>query len=555
MNRIQDKKKMVDTLIKGGLIFDGTGSEPFEADIGISGDRIAFINKKAKVKSQSPSVTRRGEKSEVSANRVIDAKGLAVSPGFIDTHAHSEFTLLADHRAEGKISQGITTEIDGNCGLSAAPLYGEALKQREEDLMELDIVERWTTFKGYFDILGKGIALNFVTLVGHGNLRACVAGYEDKALNNNEIKKMQALLKEAIKEGAIGLSTGLIYPPGVYSTTEELINLLRPSSFILRPSRLIYTSHMRSEGDKLLESIEEIIRIGRKAGVNIHISHMKTSGKKNWHKIDNAISLIEEARREGIRITCDRYPYTAASTDLDTILPPWVYEGGMKEELKRLKSSEFQEKIKKEILYEYPEIEYWGNVNIASVSSEKNRWMEGKSIAYIARHEDSETVDIFLKILIEEKLRVSAIFASMNEDNLKRFLSLPYVMIGTDSSARSTSGPTYKGKPHPRGFGSFPRFLGRYVRDNGLISMNEAIHKITMLPAKTFGISKRGVLKKGAFADLVVFDYRKIIDRATFDKPFLKPEGIYYVFVNGLSAVWEGELTGINAGRILKHGR
>ncbi len=546
---------MVDTLIKGGLIFDGTGSEPFEADIGISGDRIAFINKKAKVKSQSPSVTRRGEKSEVSANRVIDAKGLAVSPGFIDTHAHSEFTLLADHRAEGKISQGITTEIDGNCGLSAAPLYGEALKQREEDLMELGIVERWTTFKGYFDILGKGIALNFVTLVGHGNLRACVAGYEDKALNNNEIKKMQALLKEAIKEGAIGLSTGLIYPPGVYSTTEELINLLRPSSFILRPSRLIYTSHMRSEGDKLLESIEEIIRIGRKAGVNIHISHMKTSGKKNWHKIDNAISLIEEAQREGIKVTCDRYPYTAASTDLDAILPSWVYEGGMKEELKRLKSSEFQEKIKKEILYEYPEIEYWENVNIASVSSEKNRWMEGKSIAYIARHENSEPVDIFLKILIEEKLRVSAIFASMNEDNLKRFLSLPYVMIGTDSSARSTSGPTYKGKPHPRGFGSFPRFLGKYVRDNGLMGMNEAIYKITMLPAKTFGISKRGVLKKGAFADLVVFDYRKIIDRATFDKPFLKPEGIYYVFVNGLSAVWEGELTGINAGRVLKHGR
>ena len=546
---------MVDTLIKGGLIFDGTGSEPFEADIGISGDRIAFINKKAKVKSQSPSVTRRGEKSVVSANRVIVAKGLAVSPGFIDTHAHSEFTLLADHRAEGKISQGITTEIDGNCGLSAAPLYGEALKQREEDLRELGIAERWTTFKGYFDILGRGIALNFVTLVGHGNLRACVAGYEDKALNNNEIKKMQVLLKEAINEGAIGLSTGLIYPPGVYSDTEELINLLRPSSFILRPSRLIYTSHMRSEGDKLLESIEEIIRIGRKTGVRVHISHIKTSGKKNWHKIDNAISLIEEAQREDIKVTCDRYPYTAASTDLDTILPSWVYEGGMKEELKRLNSSEFQEKIRKEILYEYPEIEYWKNVNLASVSSEKNRWMEGKNIAYIAHHENSEPVNIFLKILIEEKLRVSAIFVSMNEDNLKRFLSLPYVMIGTDSSARSTSGPTYKGKPHPRGFGSFPRFLGKYVRDDGLMGMNEAIYKITMLPAKTFGISKRGVLKKGAFADLVVFDYRKIIDRATFDKPFLKPEGIYYVFVNGLSAVWEGELTGINAGRILKHGR
>jgi N-acyl-D-amino-acid deacylase len=312
---------------------------------------------------------------------------------------------------------------------------------------------------------------------------------------------------------------------------------------------------MRSEGDKLLESIEETIRIGKEAGIKIHISHIKTGGKKNWHKINNAISLIEEAQREGIKVTCDRYPYTAASTDLDTILPAWSYEGGSEKELKRLKSLRIKEKIKKEILYEYPEIEYWENVNIASVCSEKNRWMEGKSIVYIARHEDSKPVDIFLKILIEEKLRVSAIFSSMNEDNLRRFLSLPYVMIGTDSSARSKSGPTHKGKPHPRGFGSFPRFLGRYVRGNGLMSMNEAIHKITMLPAKTFGISKRGVLKRGAFADLVIFDHENIIDRATFGEPFLKPEGIYYVIVNGVPAIWEGEITSIKAGRILRHGR
>lgn len=525
----------VDILIKGGLIFNGTGPEPFEADIGISGDKIAFISKKSRILQK--------------AKRVIDANGLAVAPGFIDTHSHSEFTLLADRRAEGKIFQGITTEINGNCGLSAAPLYGEALKQREEDLIEFSIYKRWSTFEEYFEILRKGLAINFITLVGYGNVRACVAGFEDRGLTSANKRKVYNLLRKSIREGAVGVSTGLIYPPGIYSTTEELIEIARCCN------NLIYTSHMRSEGDNLIESIEETIRIGRESGINVHISHLKTSGKKNWHKIDDAISLIEEAQKEGIKVTCDRYPYTAASTDLDTILPSWVYEGGREEELKRLKKSELQKKIKEKILDENPEIKFWESVNIASVSSEKNRWMEGKSIAYIAYREDSEPVDTLLKILIEENLKVSAIFLSMNEDNLRRFLSLPYVMIGTDSSARSTNGPTHKGKPHPRGFGSFPKFLGRYVRNNGLMSMGEAIQKITMLPAKTFGINKRGIIKKGAFADIVVFDHEKIIDRATFDDPFLKPEGIYYVVVNGLPAIWEGSPTGINAGRILRHGR
>jgi len=557
----------VDILIKGGLIFNGTGSEPFEADIGISGDKIAFISKKSRILQK--------------AKRVIEADGLAVAPGFIDTHSHSEFTLLADPRAEGKIFQGITTEINGNCGLSAAPLYGEALKQREEDLSEFSIHERWSTFEEYFEILRKGLTLNFVTLVGHGNLRACVIGYKDKIPDDIELMRIQTLLRRAIDAGAIGLSTGLIYPPGIYSDTEELVELSKvlsqshknlslyhnnPTTSPCNPPTPplekggkggfgIYTSHMRSEGKGLIESIKEVIRIGREANIKVHISHLKTSGKKNWHKIDDAISLIEEAQKEGIKITCDRYPYTAASTDLDTILPSWVYEGGREDELERLKKSELQKKIKEEILDENPEIKFWENVNIASVSSEKNRWMEGKSLAYIAQREDSGPVDILLKILMEENLKVSAIFLSMNEDNLKRFLSLPYVMLGTDSSARCTNGTTHKGKPHPRGFGSFPKFLGRYVRNNGLMSLGKAIQKITMLPAKTFGINKRGIIKKGAFADIVVFDHEKIIDRATFDDPFLKPEGIYYVVVNGLPAIWEGSPTGINAGRILRHGR
>ncbi len=542
--------KKLDLLIKNGTVFDGTGGEPFVADIGVVGDRIAFIKKLSAISYQL---------SAVEAEKTIDARGLAVAPGFIDTHAHSEFTLLADPRAEGKLSQGITTEINGNCGLSAAPLYGEAFEHREKDLKELGIKERWSTFEEYFRILeGREIALNFVTLAGHGNIRASVIGYKDKKPTASELKKMQVLLKESINEGAAGLSTGLIYPPGIYSDTEELIELCKVLP-PLRPPLVrggwgggIYTSHMRSEGKGLIESIKEIIRIAKEANIKVHISHIKTSGKENWDKIDEAIALIEDARRKGIRITCDRYPYTASSTDLDTILPSWTYEGGAEEELRRLKSSQVLEKIKKETLQGHPDKEYWEKVSVSTVSLQKNKWMEGKTLSYISRKINKSPVDTLFKILIEEKLRVGAIFLSMSEDNLKRFLSLPHVMIGSDSSARSVSGITHSGKPHPRGFGSFPRFLGKYVRYKGLMSMSEAIYKITMLPAMTFCLEKRGVIKKGAFADIVVFNLQKIIDRATFDKPFLKPEGIYYVIVNGSPAIWESECTGAATGKILR---
>jgi len=530
----------INLLIKNGIIYDGTGKEPFEADIGIAGDRIEFINKSVKAsKGQS-----------VKAEKIIDSKGLAVAPGFIDVHTHSEFTLLADPRGEGKISQGITTEINGNCGLSAAPLYGDAFEHREKDLKELGIKERWQSFPEYFSILkGRGIALNFVTLAGHGNLRASVIGYKDRKPAASELKRMRSLLQKAIAAGAIGLSTGLIYPPGIYSNTEELINLC---SAIRNPkSAFIYTSHMRSEGRGLIESIKEIIRIGEEANIKVHISHIKTSGKENWHKIGEAISLITNAKKRGVKVTCDRYPYTASSTDLDTILPSWTYDGGAEQELKRIQDSTTREKIRQEVLQNRPGKDYWARVSVSSVASQKNKWMEGRALYYISRKINKSPVDALFKILIEEKLRVGAIFSSMNEDNLKRFLSLPYSMIGSDSSARSTSGITCEGKPHPRGFGSFPRFLGKYVRDEKLMSMSEAIYKITMLPAKTFGISERGILKKGAFADIVVFDPQKIIDRATFSKPFLLSKGIHYVVVNGAPAVWEGECTDVKTGRVL----
>jgi N-acyl-D-amino-acid deacylase len=533
-------KEEIDLLIRDGLVFDGTGSQHFEADIAVSGDRIAFIRKK----------TVEGMVKGTKPRRTVDAKGMAVTPGFIDTHAHSEFTLLADSRAEGKIYQGITTEINGNCGLSAAPLFGEASKQREEDLRDLDLREQWSTLTEYFEILGKRrIPYNFVTLAGHGNIRACVAGYEDRKLTAEERKKMKVLLMKTVREGAIGLSTGLIYPPGVYSDTEELVELAGCAN------KLIYTSHMRSEGDRLIESVDEVITIAKRAGIKAHISHIKTSGVKNWEKIDNVVRRIMEAKKENVRITCDRYPYTASSTDLDTLLPSWAYEGGAGEELVKLKTPALREKIKKQILSEHAGMKFWQNVYVSSVSSEESKWMEGESLAYVAKRRNSNPVDTLLEILVEEKLRVAAIFSSMSEDNLIRFLSLPCIMIGTDSSARSQSGITRRGKPHPRGFGSFPRFLGRYVRDKALLDISGAIHKITMLPARTFGIHNRGVLKKGAFADIVVFDPDKIADKATFENPFLKPEGIYCVVVNGVPAVLEGEMTGNMSGRILRHGR
>jgi N-acyl-D-amino-acid deacylase len=543
----------IDLLIENSLVFDGTSSEPFKADVGILGDKIVFVNNESEVTSQ---------KSGVKAEKVIDAEGLSVAPGFIDTHSHSEFTLLADPRAEGKICQGITTEINGNCGLSAAPLYGKALAQREEDFKELGIRERWSTLEEYFHILEKrGMIINFATLVGHGNIRASVKGYVDQELTKSDINKMRILLRKSVNKGAIGLSTGLIYPPGVYSKTEELIELCKVLSQSYNPPKVgmggfdIYTTHMRNEGDKLIESIKETIKIGKKARIRVHISHIKTSGEENWYKIEEAISLMEESRIKGIHLTCDRYPYTASSTDLDVILPSWTYSGGREEEIKKLRDLSLRKKIENQILKKQNLRNYWKKIYISFVSSKRNKWMEGRNLYDIARAKGKTPVDTLFAILIEEKLKVSAIFSSLHEGNLRKFLSLPYCMIGTDSSARCFSGRTYKGKPHPRGFGSFPRFLGKYVRKEGLMSISEGINKITLLPAKTFGIHRRGIIRKGAFADIVIFDHKKIIDRATFEAPFLRPEGIYYVFVNGFPVMWEGELTRKRPGRILRHGR
>lgn len=519
-------------LIRGGTVFDGRAF--FEADVWISGDAVSFPGKRPPQKGV----------------RLIDAKGLCVSAGFIDTHGHSDFGVLRE-RPESKIYQGITTEINGNCGLSAAPLIGEALVQRAEDLR--GIPQRWSTMDEYFGALEKkGLSLNFASLAGHGNIRASVMGYEDRAPSKEEMARMKGLLKDCLDAGALGLSTGLIYPPGVYSKTDELIALSRHGVTISKGGRapFVYASHMRSEGDRLIRAIKEVIKIGKKAGVKVHISHIKTAGRRNWHKAAEAVSLMQGARREGIALTCDRYPYTAASTDLDSVLPSWVYEGGKEAEIKRLKDPAVRKRIKTEFLSRFPEkelLDLWERVVVSTVSLRKNRPLEGKSILRIARSLGKEPLEALMELLIEEGLRVDAIFHSMSEENLERFLSLPFVMIGSDSSARPMR-PA--GKPHPRAFGTFPRFLGRYARDK-----KRALYKMTALPARTFGLKDRGRLKEGFKADIVVFDPERIIDGATYERPFRRPEGIIHVFVNGAPVLMDGELTGERPGRVLRHGR
>lgn len=521
---------MIDFLIKNGQIFCGDGGQPFESNIGIKGDRIVYIGIE-----------------DVDSKRTVDAKGLIVCPGFIDTHGHSEFTLLADRSADGKVSQGITTEINGNCGLSAAPLYGDAFLRRETELKKLGIKERWHTFKEYFNLLkSKGIGINFATLCGQGNIRASVVGYKN-GICEIDLAKMKELLIYALEDGAIGLSTGLQYPPGVYSSTEEIIRLVKVLSNYSSKRRYIYSSHIRDEGDYLIESIKEAIRIAKECNIPVHISHLKTSGIENWKKIDDVIDLIEQGRADGVRITADRYPYIASSTDLDILFPSWMYEGGNEELLKRLKDPEILREIKKDL--DKKDENFWKNIFISAVN--KNKWMEGMSIYDISENLNKKPVETLFEIIIKEENKVEGIFFFMSEENLRRFLKLPYLTIGSDSSVRGFSGITSFGKPHPRGFGSFPRFIGKYVRQHELISLSEAIRKITYLPALIFGLSERGLIKEGYYADLCLFNYDRIIDKATFSDPFKRSEGIIYVFVNGVMVIDEGRPTGSLPGRVL----
>lgn len=520
-------------IIKEGLIVDGTGSRGKKGDIGIRGDRIAFI----------------GDIPVDQGRKVIFAKGKVVVPGFIDIHSHSDFTLLTNPQPESKVYQGITTELVGQCGVSAAPMEGQVREQRKAELADLGLSITWSTLEEYFSQLEEiNPIVNVATLVGHGNLRGAVLGYEKRPALKSELKKMEILLLQSLKAGAFGLSTGLIYPPGVYSSFQELLFL----SKLVAEVNGIYATHLRSEGDELVESVKGAIAIAEEAGVSLQISHLKTYGEKNWTKLPLVFQVIEDAHQRGLTIHADRYPYTASSTDLDVLLPSWAWEGGSAEELKRLVNPDFKKRMTEEILSQNPDPGFWDKVIIASVKNENNRSFEGKALAEISLQKKQAPWEVLFELLREEELKVGAIFFFMCEENLKQILLKDYVMIGTDSSARSASGILRRGKPHPRCFGTYPRILHNFTGPGKLLSLESAIYKMTGLPAKKLKLKNRGIIVPGYFADLVVFDPAHIQDQADYHNPFQYPIGIEHVLVNGEEVMSEGKLTGKRPGRIFR---
>ena len=534
---------MYDLIIKNIKIYDGSGGEPFISDVGIKGDKIE------KIGSIMDGIASPLIKSEARNDKLINGEGLCLSPGFVDIHSHSDYYLLIDPLAQSKVRQGVTTEVGGNCGYSASPIFGSPLLERGKSYKEqfgLDL--NWTDIKGYSEkIEENGISLNYCQLIGHNTVRASVAGVVDREPSPDEMKKMERIIEEAMDDGAVGMSVGFAYTPSCFAKKEEVANLCK----IVAKRGGIFTTHIRSEGRTLIESIEEVIDIARVSGVRLQISHLKTFGEENWGKLDEVFKLIESAINEGIDIVCDRYPYTAANTGLQAVLPDWVFDGGKEKAIERLKDYKTRDKIKTELLKKYPSNSYWDSVMISQGVTAKNKETEGKSVKKGAEIFKKDVIDFLFDILIEENLEVDAIYFSMSEDNMKRILKKDYVMIGSDSGARSTDGLLGLGLPHPRTFGTFPRVLGKYCRDEKLFDLPTAIYKMTSYPCKRIGIKDRGLIKEGYFADLVIFNPDTISDTATYESPKNYPKGIEYVIINGKITVNNGNHTGAKAGRIL----
>ncbi|AGB40116.1 N-acyl-D-aspartate/D-glutamate deacylase [Halobacteroides halobius DSM 5150] len=518
---------MLDILIKQGLVVDGTGRSKFKGDIGIQAGKIIQVG----------SITS-------SAKEVIDAQGLIVAPGFIDIHSHGELAILVDSRASSKVYQGITTEVVGNCGSSLAPVYKHVLSEVENELDDYNLALSWYDMEGYLNQLSQqGIGVNIASLVGHGLLRKGVIGYAKRKAKACELKKMKQLLEQALKEGAYGLSTGLVYPPSSYASMKELIELAK----IVADYNGLYTSHLRDEGDCLLEAVKEAITIGQQAGVRVQISHHKAIGRNNWGKVKKSLALLEEARAEGIDISCDLYPYLAISTGLSSLLPDWVF-GGSKDEV-IIKIKKYQKEIITYLNQERAKKDGWDKIMIAEAKNYKE-W-EGLTIAKIAKRKGKVPAQVAVDLLIAEKLDVAMIRFSLAEDDLIQVLQAKFSMIGTDATSRVKDTILADNHCHPRTYGTFPRVINKYVK-GGVLSLEEAIKKMTYLAAKKLGLN-RGQLAPDLYADVVIFDLKKIKDKANYQYPHQYAQGIKYVIINGELVIKEGRQVSNNSGRVLKN--
>lgn len=530
---------MFDFVIKNARILDGGGGPEFEADIAIEKGRIAAVGR-----------------VEDPAARVIDASGLIASPGFIDIHSHTDAGLLIDPRAESKLTQGVTLELCGNCGFSMGPCLDESGRAELDDWRRRHGIEQdWRTLDDALRVLaGRPLGVNIATLVGHANLRAAVVGLADREASPGEIAEMRRLAAEAMRQGAFGLSSGLIYAPSCFANAVELAGI----ASAVAPYGGFYASHIRSEGDRLVEAVEEAIEIGARAGVPVQIAHHKACGPRNWGRVSTTLDMIRQARDSGADVSVDQYPYTAGATSLSALLPSWAHDGGDRALLERIASrrDELLAALRgigdTEGRIEYAE--GCSSVMISSVRSDANRACEGMNLQQIAAARGRSAEDVILDLISQEQAHVSMVQFSQCEEDVRTVMRSPFSMVGTDAAARATTGELSKGKPHPRSFGTFARVLGRYARDEGVIPLETAVRKMTSMPARKLGLADRGSLSPGAWADVTVFDPERVIDRATYEEPHQTCLGIEYVFVNGRLAVERGELTGELAGQVVRKG-
>jgi N-acyl-D-amino-acid deacylase len=526
-------------VIRNGRIVDGSGNPWVSGDIAIRGNRIAAI----------------GKVDGARAKRVIDATGLVISPGFIDMLGQSEGALLIDNRSLSKLSQGITTEITGEGG-SIAPQTDLTLASLKPMLDHFKLNVDWTTLDGYFERLAKNrTPLNIGTYVGAAQVREAVLGDVDRAPTPEELERMKALVAQAMQQGAFGLSTALIYPPGHYAKTEELIELAKVASRYGG----IYGSHMRSEGQSEPEAIEEALRIGREAQLPVEIFHLKVSGKTRWGSMPKIAGMIQTARDSGQDVSADMYPYIAGGTALASSLPPWVADGGMEKLLERLHDPATRAKIKVEMAADHPQ---WENlyfdtggasgVMVSGVENPELKKFDGKTVAQIAVAQKKEPLDALFDFIIADKGQTGALYFMASEKDLQYGLKQPWTSLCLDAGELSLDGPLYEPHTHPRAFGTMPRFLGHYVRDLHLLPLEQGVRKMTSLPAQRERLLDRGLLKEGYFADITVFDPNSIEDTATYTKPDSLSKGVKYVFVNGQLEFEDGKLTGVMAGAGLR---
>jgi len=527
-----------DVIIKGGTVYDGTGAQPRHVDLAIRGDRIAGV----------------GDFKTAKAKTIIDATDLAVAPGFINMLSWSNESLIQDGRSQSEIRQGVTTEIMGE-GESMGPVNDRVREHMLREQSDIKYEIKWNTLAEYLHYLEtRGISCNVASFIGAATLREYVIGFEDKAPTRQQLDQMRELVRKEMEAGALGIGTALMYPPAFFAKTEELIELCK----VAAKYQGKYISHIRSEGNRLLESLDELIRISREAGIPAELYHIKAAGQQNWSKMDQLLSHIEVAQKEGLKIRANMYTYTASGTGLDACLPPWTEDGGYPALFKRLRDPATREKIAAQVKTPTDE---WENVYIAAggpdrillvgFKSEKLKPLTGKTLAAVAEMRGKDPISTIMDLISEDESRIGTIYFEMSEENIKKELAKPWISFGSDEASQAPEGVFLKSNPHPRAYGNFARVLGKYVRDEKVIPMTEAIRRLSGLPATNLGLDHRGFIKEGMFADVVLFDPATIADRATFEKPHQYAVGVKHVFVNGVQVLRDGEHTGAKPGRAL----